>query len=665
MLRPLLDLLAPEISGQACMDHVYTITRYHRIQASPGYRAAAEECVRILRRNQLDAQITTYPATGESREWTHLTPQEWACDDAALWLLDPSGQPTERLAWFREMPLSIIQRSTSADSTAELAVIENATEPGAWTRADLNGKIALVGNGDIHRIWAHARKAGVIGLLTDRMTYHPPVRPEGDLADARQYTSFWWTPGEPKGWGFVLTPRQGAALRQLAKRNTPIRLHAKIDSRFYNGTIENVEAVIHGHSADEVLVVSHLCHPLPSANDNATGPAVCMEAARAIQKLIATGKLPQPKRTIRFLHVPEMTGTYAHLANREHGQIVAGINIDMVGQNQELTGSTLLCEYPPLAIPAFAGDLMALILGQVASDTASLSGFGTRYASFRHAVTNFSGGSDHYILSDPTVGIPCPMVIQWPDRFYHTSADTPDKVDPAMLKRVALMTAAYAHFLANAGLGEATWLGSEMAALFPAQLHQAVAGSPDPEAMAGFRVDRKLADLSSLARLVPDSDRPAFEPVLARLATQIKLAAEMDLQRSALTGAASLNAASLNAASDRTAAGSSALAQPTLLMGWTGEADLAQVRPVRTLPGPVTLRNYLDLLPEAEAESWRAFAHAHPGSELADYFGYWADGTRTLAEICRLTELETGRRGDTFALGYFQLLARLGLAKGV
>ncbi len=649
VLRPLLDRLDLEISSQACMEHVNTITRYHRIQASPGYRAAANECLRILGQGGVQAQITTYPATGERREWTHLTPQEWACDDAELWLLGPDGQPSERLAWFTDMPLSLIQRSISTETQAELVVIDRATEAGAWqTEQDLTGKIALVGNGDIHRIWAHARKAGVIGLLTDRMTYHPPVRPEGDLADARQYTSFWWTPGEPKGWGFVLTPRQGAALRRLLTHG-PVRLHAKIHSEFYDGTIENVEAVIPGQSSEEVLVVSHLCHPQPSANDNATGPAVCMEAARAIQKLIRTGKLPQPRRTIRFLHVPEMTGTYAHLANRDHSQIVAALNIDMVGQDQQKTGSVLLCEYPPLAIPSFTGDLMNLVLGEVAKDVVALSGFGTRYASFRHAVTSYSGGSDHYILSDPTVGIPCPMVIQWPDRFYHTSADTPDKVDPAMLKRVSLMTATYAYFLANAGLADTTWLAGEMAALFAAQLHNTVSGSPDPEAMAGFRVDRKLADIASLTRLVPEADRPAFAPVLERIATQIKMTAEMELQRTALTGAPT--------AIDE---------HPNTVQGWTGAADPDQVRPMRSQPGPISLRNYLDLLPEEEAESWRAFTRSHPGAEvIADYLGYWADGQRSLAEICRLTELETGKRSDAFALGYFQLLSRLGLAQGV
>jgi hypothetical protein len=660
MLRPLLSLLANELSGQNCMENLHSIVRHHRIQASPGYRAAAQESLARLRSAGLEAKITTYPATGRHREWTHLTPQEWACDDAELWLLGPDGSRRRRIAWFREMNLALIQRSCATAPegvTAELAVVENAEEAAAWAgRTDLAGKLVLVGNGDIHRMLHHAQQAGAVGLLTARMSYNPPVRPVGDLPDALQYTSFWWSEGEPKGWGFVLSTRQGDELKALLKQG-PVRLWARVDARFYDGTIENVEAVIPGTTDEEVLVVAHLCHPKPSANDNATGPATVMEAARTLRKLIDEGRLARPRRSIRFLLPPEMTGTYAHLAARtpaEHAKITCALNVDMVGQKQDVTGSVLLCEYPPLACPSFAGDLLHLVLKEVAAEVAPLSGTGTRYALFRHATTAFSGGSDHYILADPTVGVPCPMIIQWPDRFYHTSADTPDRSDPEMMRRVGLMTAAYAYFAATAGPAEARWLAAEMAALFPGQLHEALSGAADPEALAGFRVDRKLADLSALRRLAGDD--PALLSALSLCTRQVKMAAEMELQRVSLGGAGE-------------PVGSAADACPAVVRGWLGEADLTVLRPVRRLPGPVTLRNDLDRLTAEEAESWRAFAAAHPVASrqggLGDYLCYWADGSRTLAEVCRLAAMETGVRDDAWALGYFQLLARLGFVSGM
>lgn len=662
MLRPYLAALTAELSAQNCLDNVQTIIRHHRIQASPGYRAAAQECLATLQRNGVEARLVEYPATGRNFAWSSLTPQEWDCQDAECWLLGPSGERVERLAWYREMELSLIQRSASTPPegiTAELAV---PADDRPWAEQDLAGKLLLVGNGDIHAFLRKARAVGALGLLTDRMTYHPPVRPEGDLAEARQYTSFWWGPDEPKGYGFVLTPAQGARLRKLGAQG-PVRLWCRVESSFYDGTIENLEAIIPGETDEEVLVVSHLCHPKPSTNDNATGPATMMELARSIQKLIRTGQLPKPKRTIRFLHPPEMTGTYAHLAalsEAERSKIVGAVNVDMIGQDQAKTGSVLLVEYPPLACPSFAGDLMALALGEVAAETHSHSGTGTSYALFRHAVTGFSGGSDHYILADPTVGVPCPMVIQWPDRFYHTSADTLDKVDPAMMKRVGLMTGAYALFLANAGEPEAAWLAMEMAARFPAQLHEA------PLETMALRLERKVADLGALRRL----------------ATGPLVESAIDVGTKMLGEVAIMEGTRIDLLADRTEESRSyaPLVEPELeeptgwdsvdeaedqylnTQGWNGSADLALIRPRRLMPGPISLRGWLDRLPAAEQESWRAFEGAHrPSHLLPDGLLYWTDGERTLAEICRLTALEFGQRDEAYALGWFQLLARLEL----
>jgi hypothetical protein len=661
-----LSLLAREVSGQNCLAHVQTVTRYHRIQASPGYRAAARECLQIFANNGVEARMTTYPATGHHREWGHLTPQEWNCQDAELWLLDAEGRRTERLAWYQEMNLALIQRSASTPAegvTAELAVVENAEEAAGWNGRDVAGKIALVGNGDIQRMLHFARTAGAVGLITARMTYHPPVRPEGDLPDALQYTSFWWSEGEPKGWGFVASTRQGDRLKQMAAQG-PVRLWAKVTSEFYDGTIENVEGLIPGAGDQEVLLVAHLCHPRPSANDNASGPATVMEAARALSALIQSGQLPAPKRAIRFLLPPEMTGTFAHLANRtaeERSRIVAALNDDMVGQKQEVTGSTLRCEYPSMACPSFAGDLLALVVGEVAREEPALTGPGDfRFAGFRHAAVPYSGGSDHYILSDPSVGVPCPMLIQWPDRFYHTSADTIDKSDPDMMRRVGVMTAAYAYFLANAGLREAAWLATEMTALFPAQLHAAVQAGQDPQAVVAFRVDRKRADLQSLRRLVAEGEQPQLLTVLEGCERQVEAAGAMELQRLALAGSGGSGAGS----GAGSGGGARVEAAGGTVAGWLGGADLVQLHPVRVQPGPITLRHDLDRLPDAE--SWRAFAAAHKGTDrMGDYLCYWADGSRSLAEICRLTELETGYRDDAWSLGYMQLLSRLKYVKGI
>ena len=185
-----------------------------------------------------------------------------------------------------------------------------------------------------------------------------------------------------------------------------VRVHASIQSRFYDGEMEVVDACIPGQNVQEVLLVSHLCHPVPGAHDNGSGTAALIETAATLARLIATGALPAPQRGIRFLWPPEMTGTFAWLAEHEDdvasGRWIAGLNLDMVGADQNLTGSAWQLVDLPQAGAAFADHLLSWLREPFLDGQ-------------RHEETPFSGGSDHYILSDPSVGIPCPMLIQWPD----------------------------------------------------------------------------------------------------------------------------------------------------------------------------------------------------------------------------------------------------------
>jgi hypothetical protein len=75
-------------------------------------------------------------------------------------------------------------------------------------------------------------------------------------------------------------------------------------------------------------------------------------------------------------------------------------------------------------------------------------------------MNTFSGGSDHAEFNDSTFGVPCIMLLQCPDLYYHSSMDSIEKVSEHSLKRVgwiatvATLTLAQAnaddaHFMAN------------------------------------------------------------------------------------------------------------------------------------------------------------------------------------------------------------------------
>jgi len=116
---------------------------------------------------------------------------------------------------------------------------------------------------------------------------------------------------------------------------------------------------------DEVLVFSaHLDHPKESANDNASGSGALLDIARSISRLIKDHKLPQPKRTLRFMWVPEWYGTMAYIDAHPElkgppmgGTVLANMNMDMVGENLEKLHSQLIITRNPLSIPNVLRDL--------------------------------------------------------------------------------------------------------------------------------------------------------------------------------------------------------------------------------------------------------------------------------------------------------------------
>jgi hypothetical protein len=60
------------------------------------------------------------------------------------------------------------------------------------------------------------------------------------------------------------------------------------------------------------------------------------------------------------------------------------------------------------------------------------------------------GSSDHEVFNDWGVGVPGVVLNTWPDQWYHTSQDRPDKIDPTQMKRAVVITAAAATIIAAA-----------------------------------------------------------------------------------------------------------------------------------------------------------------------------------------------------------------------
>ncbi len=464
------EIVKEELSGNVAKSYVAQITRFHRVQASTMFHEAAEYVKsELLKIGLKDAAIEQFLADGAKKYWTFTSPMGWTVESAELRLLEPDEK---LLASYNDTPQSLHTYSNGTPQegvTAELVDVGAGTKPADYEGKDVKDRFVLA-TGRAKSVHEQAvYKFGAAGVITDSITFEiPDVRESLDIPDAHAYQSIWPTAevlGKVK-FGFSLSKRQGNQLRTLLKRGKPVKLKAKVDARLFLGNLDVVTATIRGRlkPEEEVFLVAHLCHPKPSANDNASGSGLLLEIARTINVLIESGKIEGPARTIRFLWVPETFGSVCYLHGHEDlpTRLVAGINLDMVGQNQELCKSTLNLDRTPDSLPSYLNDLVFGFMQESVRQFDVPSPFGSS-STFRYATGAFSGGSDHAEFTDSTIGVPCVMLLQWPDLFYHTSMDTLDKVSETSLKRVGWIATNVMLTLANATLETAFQLAHETA----------------------------------------------------------------------------------------------------------------------------------------------------------------------------------------------------------
>ena len=619
MIEPLLDAVRAETSGERALDTVRAIARHHRIQASPGYDAASAWLEGELRGLGLEVTVERVPADGRHRVLGQLMPEGWACDHARAVLHGTSGP--EPLADFAHVPLSVIQRSDSARGRFPLVEVDDGTSAADYEGVDVRGRV-VVTSGAVQRVHELAVvERGAAGILSDGRRLVPPVRTDAHDRESIAYTSFWWNGDEPRGWGVVVSPAAGQRIRERLRAGEALEIEADIATRRFATTIPLLSARLRGTEPGEVLVVSHLCHPQPSANDNASGVAANLETARVLAALATRGLLPEPRCSIRFLWVPELTGTHAWLG-LEPGRpqtLRAALNLDMVGEDQEACGSTFLLEHPPCFAASFAEELMAYVRRRAQDWITSYSGPG-HFGLARMAEVPFGGGSDHVVFVDPAIGVPCPMLIQWPDRYYHSSYDTPDRSDPRSLALAVRCAATWAAWIAGPAIHADVLVNGCARRVFEAR-----------DAADGRRaLLRERERIDSIARSLerlPNADWvDAFDRPLW------------------------------------------ALFGPLLESG-TGGGDSSGPHarvPVRRLSAPLHAQRFLiegwRELPETEREAWRD-AESAPGAALRNDMAWMAcDGKRNVGEIARLLYLETGETAPDAIAQFFERTERLGLS---
>src|SRR5262249_43349221 len=222
-----------------------------------------------------------------------------------------------------------------------------------------------------------------------------------------------------------------------------------------------VTGAIRGTTDEEVLLMAHVNEQ--GGNDNATGASAVIEVARVLSQLIAGGVLPAPRRTLRFLLMPESYGTMAYAVRQRErlGRTTVALNVDSGAGAYEHEDSVLeifanphCC--PNLADAALVAVVKAYYAGEGRADKWRLKRYGL-------AGDNF--------FCDPLIGVPHPWLAMGDGGdFWHNTGDVPERVDPRSLRDLCCIVAAFAYFMAAAEPAEIETVSRAPRAALPAEL---------------------------------------------------------------------------------------------------------------------------------------------------------------------------------------------------
>ena len=426
-----IDEVLNEVSGKYAFDWVSKISQYNRVVGSQDYHEIIERVMKELESYGLDEiKLHKYPADGKTKTWEWIVTQSWEITSGELSLIEPKK---EILCRFQDIPMCVLGRSKGCDMTAGLIDVGKGVKEEEFEGLDVEGKIVLMEAPRLIVPTLYAEK-GALGVIV----YPSPVR-AGDNKGMTIYNRF---PAiaedlEKTTFGFSITFEQGLYLKELLKKG-PVKLYAKIDAKIYDGELEVISAAIRGTEKpqEEIILTAHICHPAAGVNDNASGSAGLLELARSLTALIKQNILQPPKRTIRFLWVPEFHGTFPWVKEHEHivKNALFNINLDMIGEHPLKIGNPCSICLGPYSRPSILNDIIQYFTRIIADHPKGAAINGTQMQ-MRYRIVPYSGGSDHGVFVARPINIPG-IMIGHEDPFWHSSLDTIEKCDSTELKRV-------------------------------------------------------------------------------------------------------------------------------------------------------------------------------------------------------------------------------------
>jgi len=263
--------------------------------------------------------------------------------------------------------------------------------------------IALIQRGELY-FWEKTQNAAAAGALAAIIYNNVPGPLFGSLTFITDIPAV------------GITQDEGATLLDLLAAG-PVTVYLKVETFAEPRMSQNVIGTLEGLKPDQgvVYIGGHYdsVSAGPGANDDASGVAAMLEAAQVLGT-----KGHRTKATLKFIAFGSeetgLDGSYWYVVDN-YGEVtsmgIGMINLDMVG-----VGDTLLLGNVGLSAP----DLRDYTRDKAAA-------WDLTWAPF-----TAGANSDHYYFE--VVGVPVVFLHQSPDPWYHTSEDTPDKIDRTKLE---------------------------------------------------------------------------------------------------------------------------------------------------------------------------------------------------------------------------------------
>ena len=449
-----LNAILNEISGQLPFNNEVLMAGIERIRTPEeftGYFKEAEILAARLKEYGLDeVRLESLGKDDKSRGgW-------WVGRDAELWIKSPVEKRISRLS---ECPALMTRGCDDGEWEGELVLLDR-RQARDFKDVDLKGKIILTE--EYAGYFAQAFQKGALGVIscnTPGKSYYDPSQVMFDMRMDKGGV-------KEKVFSFNISRRQYDELRQMILNGTKIVAKATAKTANMPFKLDTVFAAIHGTAPEKkgLMFTAHLIERPAKigANDNMSGCVTLAEIARTITQLIKDGKIARPERSIYFLMGEEGSSTMAFFKKYPEmaAKVMGDINMDMVGEDLDKNHAFFGIETPTYGklgfLESVAKNAAEFVLQTNIEKHSYMSqtrwmGFpvpiveknGSEQA-FRYMMNPYDGGSDHGVFLESDADIPALSFNVWPDFWYHTDGDRPDKSDPTQIKRVAFIGASSA-----------------------------------------------------------------------------------------------------------------------------------------------------------------------------------------------------------------------------